>query len=71
MPDVTIRQLPEGGADFIVFEGSLDGEPEATQRRSVKVSALKSGDLTVEGEKQRLRAAVEQAAAQLAFKRSL
>jgi hypothetical protein len=45
---------------FLVLEGSVEGVPQVTKRRSINVAALVSGDLTLEGEKAALIADVEE-----------
>jgi hypothetical protein len=68
---VTVRKLTEGGDRYVVFEGAVEGEPQATQRRSVLLSALLNGACAIEQEKAQLVADVEAAAARLKLKREL
>jgi hypothetical protein len=45
-------------AQWIVLEGYIDGCPQVTTRRSINTSALVSGDLSLETEKAKLIADV-------------
>jgi hypothetical protein len=47
-------------AKWLVLEGSIDGIPQATKRRSINTAALVSGDLDIETEKAQLIADVEE-----------
>lgn len=59
---VTVRNVSApGDLTWIVLEGTIEGVPQVTQRRSIAVSALASGALTLAVEKAALEAAVTQA----------
>lgn len=45
---------------WIVLEGSIDGCPQVTKRRSINTAALVSGDLDVSQERAQLVADVEE-----------
>lgn len=45
---------------WLVLEGSVEGVPEVTKRRSISTAALASGDLNLPDEKARLIADVEE-----------
>lgn len=45
---------------WLVLEGSIDGVPQVTKRRTISTAALASGDLTIAAEKARLIADVEE-----------
>lgn len=45
---------------WLVLEGSIDGCPSVTKRRSINTAALVSGSLTLESEKAKLIADVEE-----------
>lgn len=47
-------------AKWIVLEGSIDGCPQVTKRRTINTAALVSGDLTLAGEKAQLISDVEE-----------
>lgn len=47
-------------AKWLVLEGSIDGMPQVTKRRTINTAALVSGDLTIAGEKTQLIADVEE-----------
>lgn len=47
-------------AKWIVLEGSIDGCPQVTKRRTINTAALVSGDLTLADEKAQLIADVEE-----------
>jgi hypothetical protein len=47
-------------AKWIVLEGSIEGCPQVTKRRTVNTAALVSGDLTLAAEKAQLIADVEE-----------
>jgi hypothetical protein len=47
-------------AKWLVLEGSIDGIPQATKRRSINTAALVSGDLDIETEKAQLVSDVEE-----------
>lgn len=69
--DIEVVKVEGGGSRFVVYEGRVAGEPEATQRRSILLAALASGALNLESEVAALRASVQQSAELLALKRSL
>lgn len=69
--DIEVIKIDGGGSEYVVYEGRVVGEPDATQRRSIKLSALASGALNIESELLALRLSVAQAADLLALKRSL
>jgi hypothetical protein len=45
---------------WVVLEGSLEGCPQVTKRRTINTAALVSGDLTLADEKAQLIADVEE-----------
>ena len=45
---------------WLVLEGSIDGCPQVTKRRTINTAALVSGDLTLANEKAQLIADVEE-----------
>lgn len=45
---------------WIVLEGSIEGCPQVTKRRTINTAALVSGDLTLSAEKEQLIADVEE-----------
>ena len=45
---------------WIVLEGSIEGYPQVTKRRTINTAALVSGDLTLAEEKAALIATVEE-----------
>lgn len=45
---------------WLVLEGSVDGCPQVTKRRTINTAALASGDLTLETERTRLIADVQE-----------
>lgn len=47
-------------AKWIVLEGSIEGCPQVTKRRTINTAALVSGDLTLVDEKAQLIADVEE-----------
>lgn len=47
-------------AKWIVLEGSIEGCPQVTKRRTLNTAALVSGDLTLADEKAQLIADVEE-----------
>lgn len=47
-------------AKWLVLEGSIDGCPQVTKRRTINTAALVSGDLTIAGEKAALISDVEE-----------
>ena len=47
-------------AKWLVLQGEIEGIPEVTKRRSINVGAIVSGALTVDGEKAKLIADVEE-----------
>lgn len=47
-------------AKWLVLEGSIDGCPQVTKRRSINTAALVSGDLTIAAEKAALIADVQE-----------
>lgn len=47
-------------AKWLVLEGSIDGIPQVTKRRTINTAALVSGDLTIAAEKAALIADVEE-----------
>lgn len=61
---VTIKRVLIGNdhddAKWIVLEGSIDGCPQVTKRRTINTAALVSGDLTLADEKAQLIADVEE-----------
>lgn len=61
---VTVKRVVIGNdhddAKWLVLEGSIDGVPEVTKRRTINTAALVSGDLTVGTEKAALIADVEE-----------
>lgn len=63
--EVTVRRIQsENDLDnlqWICLEGSIEGVPQVTIRRSIHAAALASGDLTLSVEKAELIADVERA----------
>lgn len=60
---VVKRVLMESDHDnqkWVVLEGSIDGCPEVTKRRTINTAALVSGDLTLPAEKAQLVADVQE-----------
>ena len=61
---VTIKRVLIGNdhddAKWIVLEGSIDGFPQVTKRRTINTAALASGDLTLLSEKAQLIADVQE-----------
>lgn len=61
---VTIKRITSGDVHtdqkWLVLEGSIDGCPEVTKRRTVNTAALVSGDLDLESEKAALLSDVEE-----------
>lgn len=51
---------PHTDQKWLVLEGSAEGVPEVTKRRSISTAALASGDLNIADEKARLIADVEE-----------
>lgn len=51
---------PHTDQKWLVLQGSVDGVPEVTKRRSISTAALADGSLSVESEKARLIADVEE-----------
>lgn len=47
-------------AKWLVLEGSIDGMPQVTKRRTINTAALVSGDLTIAAERAQLIADVEE-----------
>jgi hypothetical protein len=45
---------------WLILEGSIDGVPQVTKRRTISSAALVSGDLTIADEKAQLVADVEE-----------
>jgi len=62
--NVTIKRVLIGNdhddAKWIVLEGSIEGFPQVTKRRTINTVALVSGDLTIAAEKAQLIADVEE-----------
>lgn len=61
---VNVRRIMLGNdhddTKWIVLEGSVDGCPAVTKRRTINTAALADGSLTIEAEKARLVADVEE-----------
>lgn len=61
---VTVKRVLLGNdhddSKWVVLEGSIDGCPQVTKRRSINTAALVSGDLTLADEKAQLIADVEE-----------
>lgn len=61
---VIVKVVKSGDAHkdqkWLVLEGSVEGVPQVTKRRSINTSALADGSLTLEAEKARLVADVEE-----------
>ena len=51
---------PHVDQKWLVLEGSIEGVPEVTKRRSISTAALASGDLVLADEKAKLIADVEE-----------
>lgn len=66
---VTIKRVTAGNdhddTKWLVLEGSIDGIPAVTKRRTLNTAALASGDLVLADEIATLRADVEEYAARL------
>jgi hypothetical protein len=54
-------KVVESDHTWIVLEGSVEGFPQVTHRRSIHAAALASGDITLADEKAKLIADVETA----------
>lgn len=61
---VKIRRVPgeseHEDQKWLVLEGSIDGHPQLTKRRTINTAALADGSLDLESEKARLIADVEE-----------
>jgi hypothetical protein len=61
---VNVKRIVSGDdhddAKWLVLEGSIDGFPQITKRRSINTAALVSGDLNVESEKAQLVSDVQE-----------
>jgi len=61
---VTVKRVMIGNdhddIKWIVLEGSVEGFPQVTKRRTINTAALVSGDLTLADEKAALIATVEE-----------
>lgn len=61
---ITVKRILLGNdhddSKWLVLEGSIDGVPQVTKRRTINTAALVSGDLTVASEKAALIADVEE-----------
>lgn len=57
---ISVRVV-ESDHTWIVLEGSVEGVPQVTHRRSIHAAALASGDLILANEKAELVAEVERA----------
>lgn len=61
---VTIKRVLLGNdhddSKWIVLEGSVEGMPQVTKRRTINTAALVSGDITLAGEKAQLIGDVEE-----------
>lgn len=61
---VTIKRILIGNdhddSKWVVLEGSIEGCPQVTKRRTINTAALVSGDLTLTAEKAQLIADVEE-----------
>lgn len=64
MASVTVTRIAAGNdhddTKWLVLEGSIDGIPQATKRRTINTSALASGDLVLAVEIAALTADVEE-----------
>ena len=61
---ITVKRIVSGDTHtdqkWLVLEGSVEGVPEVTKRRSISTAALASGDLVLVDEKAKLIADVEE-----------
>lgn len=61
---ITVKRILLGNdhddTKWLVLEGSIDGIPQVTKRRTINTAALVSGDLNVASEKAALIADVEE-----------
>lgn len=61
---ITIKRILLGNdhddSKWIVLEGSIEGVPQVTKRRTINTAALVSGDLNVSDERAKLVADVEE-----------
>lgn len=61
---ITVKRILLGNdhddSKWIVLEGSIDGVPQVTKRRSINTAALVSGALTLAGERAQLEADVQE-----------
>lgn len=61
---VTVKRVLIGNdhddSKWVVLEGSIEGCPQVTKRRTINTAALVSGDLTLADEKAQLVADVEE-----------
>lgn len=55
-----ITSDPHTDQKWLVLEGSVEGCPQVTKRRSINTAALVDGSLTLESEKAKLIADVEE-----------
>jgi hypothetical protein len=62
--NVKVRRVPFGNdhddAKWLVLEGCIEGCPQVTKRRTINTAALADGSLSLEAEKARLIADVEE-----------
>jgi hypothetical protein len=56
--EVTIKNVTGSDINWVVVEGSIEGFPQVTQRRSIHAAALASGQLTIASEIATLKEAV-------------
>lgn len=61
---IHVKHIPSGDAHldqkWLVLEGSVEGVPQVTKRRTINTSALADGSLTLEAERAKLIADVEE-----------
>jgi hypothetical protein len=55
-----IKADPHTDQKWLVLEGAIEGCPQVTKRRSINTAALVDGSLTLESEKAKLIADVEE-----------